>query len=180
MSRGSTATLLDRLLRPRRLAMSSSAPNQPGVYAVFARFLNCLADIELPQTGIIYIGLATDLATRDHFGAEHSGFSTLRRSLGAILKNLLGLTAIARAPGLSRTNVRNYRFRDADERRLSEWMARNLDLRVCPYDGGDLLAQEKSLIAVTQPPLNLTGWANPQRGKIKALRGQCVSEAKLR
>jgi len=42
---------------------------------------------------------------------------------------------------------------------------------------GDVAAQEKELIALMEPPLNLTGWPNPQRALIKRLRAECVDEA---
>ena len=47
-------------------------------------------------TDPVYVGISADLARRgdeDHFRSGGSGFSTLRRSLGALLKDELKLTA---------------------------------------------------------------------------------------
>jgi hypothetical protein len=84
-----------------------------------------------------------------------TGFSTLRRSLGAILKAELRLVAIPRSAGASPTNARNYRFEEDGENRLSDWMRSNLAVAVRAVDDPDKVAGE--LVALLHPPLNLTG-----------------------
>jgi hypothetical protein len=37
---------------------------------------------------------------------------------------------------------------------------------------------EAELIALAQPPLNLTGWPNPHAKELKALRKLCADEAR--
>lgn len=118
------------------------------------------------------MGRSSDLSKRDHFNAKHSGFYTLRRSLGAILKTTLGLTAVPRASGPSATNYKCFRFTEDGEERLTEWMRSNLKLSTCPYDG-NIGQMEKCLICEAEPPLNLTNWPNPQKRKIMGLRGLC-------
>lgn len=115
------------------------------------------------------------LDARDHFRHKHSGFSTLRRSLGAILKNELSLSAIPRSPGPSRSNLNCYRFAGDGETRLSAWMEDNLVGAQEVLDR-ELATREQQLIAFIEPPLNLTGWSNPQRRLIKGLRAECVRE----
>jgi len=119
----------------------------------------------------------SSLEVRNNFGHAHSGFSTPRRSLGALLKEPLRLQAIPRAPGPSPSNTRNYRFRDADELRLTDWMKSHLTYGFATVK--DAAPIEKALIATLQPPLNLTGWPNPQRRHLRALRAICRDEAAL-
>ncbi len=150
----------------------------PGVYALFLKRCDGLPGVNLPPSGLVYIGQSIDLEKRNHFKAKHSGFHTPRRSLGAILKADLRLSAMPRAPGTSPTNYRNYRFTDEGERQLSAWMRSNLEYSIFPFDGNvDRL--ETQLIEEGQPPLNLTKWSNPQKPTIKALRKICQDEAKL-
>jgi hypothetical protein len=154
------------------------APSEPGVYAYF------LAGGELPGVSnpggsSVYVGLSSNLAQREfdtHFAEGQTGFSTLRRSIGAILKEQLGLLARPRGTGASDTNFRNYRFDDDGERRLSVWMRDNL--RVSVHAVVEPKAVEDELIALARPPLNLRGWANPEAIHIKALRKACVDEAR--
>jgi hypothetical protein len=90
-----------------------SAPPGSGVYAIYLSTKGLLAPFNQPEDGLVYIGLSTSLANREfdcHFASDNTCFSTLRRSLGAILKRQLDLNAIPRAPGRSETNIRNYRF----------------------------------------------------------------------
>ena len=152
-------------------------PN-PGVYAVFAKEGNCLPGIILPPSGLVYIGETRDLKRRNHFNAKHSGFSTLRRSIGAILKTHLHLAAEPRAGGPYETNYRNFRFEGEGEERLTQWMHLNLEYSSYPCDG-DTAALERRLIREYEPPLNLNRWRNPQKAKIQSLRDICKVEAKL-
>lgn len=150
-----------------------------GIYAYFIECPDELRCISVPADGLLYIGMTdSSLDIRCHFEHAHSGFSTLRRSLGAILKSQLQLRALPRAPGASRTNVLCYRF-DADgETRLTDWMRKNLTYshrEITEY----VAAAEKAEIVSESPPLNLTGWKNKDRAEIKQLRALCATEASL-
>ena len=148
-----------------------------GVYAVFIADPHDLAAIIVPTSGILYVGMSNDLAERNHFDTESSGFESPRRSLGAILKISLRLTAVHRAFGLSETNYINYKFADLGEQKLSEWMKYHLEYASYTYkDNAQNL--KKELIRLAKPPLNLNGWSNPQRHHIKELRRLCREEAK--
>lgn len=149
----------------------------PGLYAIFARGPGTLGEVSVPSDGIIYIGQTIDLVQRNHFRAVHSGFHSPRRSFGAILKDRLNLRAIPRSSGRSETNYKNFRFTDAGEAALSSWMEVNLDYAIHP-SSGDLLALERDAIRSAEPPLNLTGWGNPQKPLIQSLRTICKDEAK--
>jgi hypothetical protein len=110
--------------------------------------------------------------------AAGSGFSTLRRSLGALLKDELKLTAQPRGPGSSEQNLRCYRFDDPGEQRLTDWMRRHLRIAVATHPAPAPEQVEAELIALAQPPLNLTGWPNPHAKELKALRKSCADAAR--
>lgn len=151
----------------------------PGVYALFLKDLSSLKPFEPGRDGLIYVGRSSDLAQRDlkiHFDSEKTGFSTLRRSLGAILKRCLNLSAVPRSSEPSESNVRCYRFVRDGEDSLTEWMRRNLEVSV--FIVGNPRPLEADLISCIQPLLNLKGWHNPYRQEIKALRKICADEAR--
>ena len=153
--------------------------HSPGLYVFFLNDVTKLhPDFEEPFEIVLYAGSSSDLADREfdtHFESGKSGFSTLRRSLGAILKEKLELTAYPRSPGSSKTNVRNYIFNDDGEERLTIWMITNLEVGVFPVK--DYKDIEKRLINELKPLLNLTHWENPHRDYIKKLRKVCADEA---
>lgn len=150
-----------------------------GVYAIYLNEGSALAAFAPVQHGLLYIGQSKDLAAREiehHFGDKNTGFSTLRRSIGAILSGELGLSAHPRSKGASESNVRNYRFSEAGDQRLSGWMAEHLSVAV--YPTADYAEIEPELIRLLKPVLNLKGWENPQRTEIKLLRKRCADQAR--
>jgi hypothetical protein len=161
-------------------APPAQAPSisEPGIYAILLTSPDALALVTTGRHGLLYVGMTdATLEARSHFAHRHSGFSTFRRTMGALLKNDLGLLAIPRGSGNSKTNFTNYRFTDAGERALTDWMSSHLLLAQTPVlEGLDTL--EKDLIALLEPPLNLTDWPNPQRPMLKSLRAACAEEAR--
>lgn len=155
------------------------APPVSGVYSVFLKEGTRLPLKNLPPNGLIYIGISSSLASREydtHFASGKTGFSTLRRSLGALLKNELELKAVPRGTGSSPTNYQNYRFTADGEERLTDWMRESLKIGICPVKD-NYKSMEKELIAYLKPVLCLKGWPNPNAGFIKDLRKKCVEEA---
>ena len=155
-------------------------PQQGGIYAIYLRQGSSLAPFSPRTDAPIYVGSTSNLAEREfetHFGDEKTGFSTLRRSFGALLRDLLRLKAIPRSKGPSETNVRNYKFDSEGEKRLTLWMAENLEVGFCPFPS-EYEQIEKDLISVFEPILNLKGWQNPNRAQIKRLRKICADEAR--
>lgn len=148
-----------------------------GIYAVFARRLDCLGDIVIPPSQVVYVGKARNLKQRNHFNAKHSGFHSPRRTFGAILREELALNPIPRSNGRSESNYKNFRFDEVGETRLTEWMRENLDYAFYPYEG-DISELERSVIFRSEPPCNLTEWKNPQKQKIQRLRVVCANDAK--
>lgn len=166
------------LLDGRSPINETPSSEKTGIYGIFAKSLDCLPGVIIPQTGILYVGMTEDnLDTRSHFLAKSSGFHSPRRSLGAILKSELELQAVPRAPGPSPKNYDCYSFAGDGEIRLSDWMHKNLDYAIVELDGS-LRAAEKVTIIDMEPPLNLTVWPNPQRRYIKGLRKICKTEAR--
>lgn len=166
-----------RLLSERHPPKELPPLRGPGVYAYFLKSSHALCDIRVGDEGTLYVGMTGDgLDARNHLKHTHSGFSTFRRSLGAILKEELCLRALPRSSGSSKSNVRCYRFDEKGEAALTEWMHSNLLVAQAEVDAG-VAACEHKIISTLRPPLNLKGWPNPQAPHIKALRLECVREA---
>ncbi len=160
---------------------SWDAPITPGIglYSVFVHEQIKLPRINLGSIRVIYVGMTKDCFTkRDHFRHAHSGTSSPRRTLGALLKDQLSLVPQARGGENDRNRFRNYRFSDENELSLSKWMSQALLINRLQL-AVDVRSIEKKVIASLEPPLNLTDWPNPQRAAIKQLRSICAEEAKL-
>lgn len=156
--------------------------NRPGIYLVGYTGTNFPLD-NIGKDRVVYIGKTEDSQkARDagtHFTSGKSGSSTLRRSIGAILKNELSLTAIPRNGKTSRQAINCYEFEGAGEDSVTEWMKDNLSLAFWEYDltMGKLKDLEKVLIRYRCPILNLQN--NPKKSeRLKELRKMCREEAK--
>ena len=167
-------------LQKSRAAISGlSAPPRSGVYGIFVHPPARLANFVGNSDGLVYIGLSANLATREfemHFESASTGFSTLRRSVGALLKSELSLRAIPRSGGMAESNVRNYRFDPDGEARLTAWMCQNLEVGIHVTPHYEQL--ETAIVERLMPILNLTKWPNPNRPEIKRLRKVCADEAR--
>jgi hypothetical protein len=117
-----------------------------------------------------------DRELEQHFCSTSTGRSTLRRSIGALLRGQLSLKATPRAPGPSETNVRNYRFDPDGEARLTDWMCEHLEVGV--HASAEYRDLEDCLVQQLRPLLNLTKWPNPRRAEIRRLRRACADEAR--
>lgn len=123
------------------------------------------------ETGLIYVGLAgathwpsgkrssNTLWSRIqsmHLGTKHE-FSTLRRTIGAILANADGSKVI-------------------DEDALTRWMELHLRVQIVPYEDADSLGKvEQDILAQLDPPLNLKGMPDTAiRRQLKELRRAVV------
>ena len=150
-----------------------ATPDSAIVYAVFLNPRGLLLPIKPGANGLLYVGASSDgQHARNHY-VQSTSHSSLRRTLGAILRWHLGLNPTSRAG-----ESESFAFPDDSEIILSRWMRANLLTCTIPAEGHDLEKLEVQLIAELQPPLNLTHWENPQRTVIKKLRADCVALAK--
>ena len=166
------ATLWNALLATRRKADRVAENSSPGIYALFLD-RGSLAGILPSDDGLLYIGMTgSSLTARNHIFHASSGFSTLRRSLGAILKADLDLKAIPRSSG---SKGSHFKFLPDGEQRLTDWMKAHLSYGAVPVMS-DIRKTENRLILDQRPPLNLKGWKNPQAALIKSLRAHCAHQ----
>lgn len=158
--------------------------NKPGIYAVGYLGANFPLDGTTKyfnQHRIIYIGKTeSNQLKRDkntHFASGKTGQSTLRRSLGAILKNQLNLIPIPRSiTEISDRRFTNYKFDNQGEENLSKWMIENLSLAFWELVAGknELRVTEKSIIKFYVPLLNIIhNGQNPFLKALKELRKEC-------
>ena len=156
--------------------------SKPGIYLVgYTGSSFPLGDIGPDQ--VVYIGKteesqkARDVET--HFATGKTGQSTLRRSVGAMLRAELGLIAVPRNGKTSPQAIRCYEFAGEGEDRVTDWVRRKLSVAFKPAAEmpGDLAEIEKAMIRYRCPILNLQN--NPRRdSQLQALRKICREEAK--
>ena len=165
-----------KTLLSQRYGANEIPPDAPGIYALFLTDRTALANLTVGLE-VLYLGMTqSSLEVRNHFGHPNSGFSSPRRSLGALLKEELHLQAIPRAPGSSCTNMTSFRFLSDGEKRLTAWMHNHLTYGFCRVEK-DVREVECRLIKDLTPPLNLTGWRNPQGSQLRRLLRACRDEA---
>lgn len=160
-------------------------PKEPGIYAFKLADSSNLGDFGKGGQ-IIYIGIAKQsLHDRDfnqHFKSGKTGSSTLRRSIGAILKTKLKLTAIPRGGENDSKRFDNYKF--TEEEPLTNWMIANLEIgywtpkKTLSYK--QLRDIEKEITLELKPTLDLdirTKRFNPLADKLDEYRTICKKQA---
>jgi hypothetical protein len=174
-----------RELLARRFKLGDAPEGPAGVYAFFLDDPTLLAPLVLAANGPLYVGMTSPERrenARDHIECAHSGGSSPRRSLGALLKDKLRppLKALPRAPRKDPKNWQNYRFQDEGEAALTVWMKSHLQMNFVALTATpkEILECEEALIRDLVPPLNLTNWPNPHAAEIKRLRSLCAQEAR--
>ena len=147
-----------------------------GVYALFAQEADCLLpEIVLEEDGLLYMGMSCDLRDRDHFLAQHSGFSSPRRSLGAILSARLRTDGDTARIGSVEVQCRELPFRggrgaavervDADEPRVRgvSVQRRGTQARIGDYQ--DMSAAAKPDGMAKPPEKSHSPFAGPVQGR---------------
>lgn len=182
-----TYDLIEETLHSTKKTLHSHTdyPRVPGLYAFF---LSENADkFEYATPGqIMYIGISKDsLHDRDfnqHFKTGKTGSSTLRRSIGAIMKNQLNLTAIPRGGENDSKRFENYKF--SEEQKLTDWMVGNLKIGywvpASQLSYTQLRGVEMEITKLLKPLLDLdhrTKRFNPFAGQLVQLRNICKKEA---
>ena len=140
---------------------------------------------KLKHRDIIYIGKTKQSAQKrilnTHFKTGRTGSSTLRRSIGAILREQLDLQPTQR--GSTHSGMRDFTFTMESEKSLTEWMINNLSVSFVEYDFGKRLLNrlENEIIYILNPVLNIAN--NPNNKNIymiKDLRRKCREIARIR
>ena len=165
-----------------RALAHADLPTTPGCYALVADpavFRNLGLEAG-SSPAVLYVGKSEEnvrnRVSRTHLLRDRTGSSTLRRSIGALLREDLDLQPQPRSPKRSQRDITNYKFASAGEARLTDWIATNL--RVVGLAVSEPAATETKLINNLRPPLNLTGWANPFKPMITSARKQCAAIAR--
>lgn len=171
------ADLCTALLATRQSQDAILTPEGAAIYAFFLQPRGLLLPIRPAMDGLLYVATAaTGAAAREQF-VQPSSASDLRRTLGAILRRHLGLFPGQYIPA-SESGPESFMFAYDGEIILSRWMRANLLASVVPAELPTLPQIEAALVADLQPPLNLTGWANPQRPLIEKFQADALCLAK--
>lgn len=146
----------------RNAAEHEEYPTCPGIYSFVLAGNSTLKNFG-KNGQIIYVGIAKEsLKQRDlntHFKTGSTGHSTLRRSIGAVLKQELKLTALTRNGTTVKRAIDHYRFDLDGDIRLSDWMQENLrigfweDHNRLPYK--TLRDMEEAITRELKPTLDL-------------------------
>lgn len=162
-------------------------PNEQGIYAFFLGNTNALGQFGQPGQ-VIYVGMSQNLNGRDtktHLQSGKTGRSSLRRSLGAILKSKLALEAQKRDNNPQKLRADKFMFGEQGEEKLSQWMNENLKLGYCSTKNqlsrDELKNLEEQVVMRLQPTLDLdraTKKYNPLADKLDGLRKICREEVK--
>lgn len=115
----------------KNISEHKNIPAEPGLY-----FIRLSKNSNLNNFGdnytLLYIGKAIDSIRHrlleQHFCTGETGSSSLRRSIGAILKTKMHLQPIPRSTTeKSEKRFTNYAFKSEGDERLTKWMKKNLD-----------------------------------------------------
>lgn len=142
-------------------------PKGRGLYAISEVTPSCVEagtlDAPVGPGGLLYVGKAEKILTRrdvrQHFGTGKTGWSTVRRSFAALLRDELGLVPVPRATAsATSTAPATFALTGESEAGLTEWMTEHLALRVWtpPSEAVALADVERGVISSLNPPLNLT------------------------
>ncbi|MEO6588065.1 MAG: GIY-YIG nuclease family protein [Pyrinomonadaceae bacterium] len=161
---------------------NSIFPTIAGIYAIgfSGNGFPLASATHIKKGDIIYVGKAeTDLKTRDiktHFNNGKSGSSTLRRTLGAILREQEKLIPIPRSCTENEPSCfTNYKFTSNGEEKLTDWMKQNLSLSYWEsQDVENLRKMEPKIIKKLCPIFNIqNNSCNRWKSEIKKLRKCC-------
>jgi hypothetical protein len=149
-----------------------------------------LLELEPGLGGIAYVGVGAGeggIARRfeEEWRPENSGRSTPRRTLGALLLDELRLQPRPRPTRTAAPNPTHFCFADAGEWDLTDWIEAHAAfsyVEMSPRDLGEwegVVKLENAVIQHVRPPLNINGWQNPARPRLKASRQAAARRAEL-
>lgn len=178
--------VLAALDAPRHSLLGSlpNLPPQPGMYAIYGgenTWANLGLGAEIPGLPL-YVGKAEDsLASRDlgtHFGDGRTGWSTVRRSFAALLRDSLQLSGIPRT--LAKPDrFSNFGLSPEDDTRLTAWMRTNLEIAVWLFDfSRPLIDVERDVLRHLNPPINILGVNHKWKSRVQAERAVMANQAR--
>jgi len=183
---------IDRILKhfqesAKPIEEIAELPNRPGVYAIYLRSEQGVLELGLSGVEIdslLYIGKAMRSWRRriltEHFSSAATGSSTLRRSLGALLRQYMCLIPHPRR-GNGNVNSRCSHFEFGGDELLTSWMQTRLKLGFYICDGKefDICNVELRLIRRASPPMNIHGnRMNPAGRVVRSARKSCIEQAR--
>lgn len=158
------------------------------IYAFFLSENSTLMEFGGPNQ-LLYLGITergiNDREFKEHLKTGKTGKSSFRRSVGAILKKDLNLSAIPRSKTAEKKYAASYKFDELGEKKLTKWVKDNCTFsHYHPnrnYDRNALEAIEDELTIAYGPTLNLAGQTkkfNECADALDDLREICRSEVK--
>lgn len=190
MSRSDSDELLEQLAKEAEpVAQISCYSSKPGIYGFFLlKGCLCFARETLAAGNgvLLYLGKTESSQKKrdvgEHLADGQTGHSTLRRSLGSLLREELNLKPRPRSDTEKSTKrFTNFKFEAAGEERLTAWMKNHLSLGFCALPDltiPELVEREKRLIRFSKPPLNiLNNLESPYRAELKSAREHCAALA---
>lgn len=162
---------------------ATHAPATPGLYAIYAD-VSVWSELGLTNPAEdrpLYVGKSdTNVLNRDvndHFATGRTGWSTLRRSLAALLVDRLELVAQPRTLD-NPSYFDKYGLEPEGDARLTEWMRQHLRLSIWPAPSGAEVAPiEATALAQLAPALNLERAQSPWRVEVRAARARMAAAA---
>lgn len=154
--------------------------DKPGIYAVlFCGTSFPLKDYKPGIREIVYLGKTEkSQASRmlnTHFCSGRTGSSTIRRSLGALLRDELQLSPIPRnSVDFDAKRFSQFKLDEPSDERLSKWMQNNLSISFLEYpkSPNEIDSLETDLISQLKPIFNIDrkNTLNPYAAILKAER----------
>jgi hypothetical protein len=179
---------LEKNARP--LAQIISYSSLRGIYGFFlltGRLCIGQRTLAAGSGALLYVGKTESSQQKrdvgEHLADGQTGHSTLRRSLGSLLREELNLRPRSRSDTEKSTRrFTHFRFDDAGEKQLTRWMKENLGVGFCELPDlviPELEECETRLIRLARPPLNIKdNRENPYLAELKSARKHCAALAR--
>lgn len=149
-------------------------PKRPGLYRVWLGADAADTVLGLSPGALLYVGRGRRVRTRVavHVNSDKTSGSTFRRTLGAVLRESLALTAFTGESG----DPHLYCFDPAGEERLTEWI--HTHLLVSVDVSAEAFESELAVLARERPPLNLKDVTHGFTDPVTALKNRCIDDAR--
>lgn len=149
-------------------------PKRPGLYRVWLGPAPADSVLGLAPGALLYVGRGRRVRTRvaAHVNTDKTSGCTFRRTLGAVLREPLALTAYTGESG----DPHLYCFDTTGEMRLTQWI--HAHARVSVEVSPEAFASELAVLARERPPLNLKDVTHTFTDTVTALKNRCIDDAR--